>query len=259
MGKNPMKVFSITILISLFGVFGFAQKSPVVVYLAGDSTLAEKTADKRPETGWGERLQNHFDEAKVRIENHAQNGRSTKSFIDEGRWQTIVDKLKRGDYVFIEFGHNDQKKEDPKRFADANGDYRNNLIKFVEDARAKKAFPVLLTPVVRRRFDEKGGFYDTHGEYPNAVRQVAAELKVPLIDLHRESENLLVKLGAENSKKLFLILPKGEHPNYPNGVDDNTHFSAFGAEQTARLAAKEIRAMKIGLAKYLVKPQKDLP
>jgi len=248
-----MKIIVIATLILLFNILAFAQKPPPVVYLAGDSTLAAKADDKRPETGWGEYLQSRFDETKVRIENHAQNGRSTKSFIDEGRWQTIVDKLKKGDYVFIEFGHNDQKKEDPKRYAEANTDYRNNLIKFIKDVRAKKAFPVLLTPVMRRRFNEKGEFYDSHGQYPDAVRAVAAEYRVPLIDMHRKSETVVKNLGVEDSKKLFLILRPKEHPNYPNGSDDNTHFSAFGAEQMARQAAVGISEAKIGLAKYLVK------
>ena len=247
-----MKIIALTFSILIFNVFVFGQKQPITVFLAGDSTLAAKAADKRPETGWGEPFQNLFS-GKVKIENHAQNGRSTKSFIDEGRWQAIIEKLKKGDYVLIEFGHNDQKKEDPKRFAAANEDYRNNLIKFVTETRGKGAFPILLTPVVRRRFDENGAFYDTHGEYPEAVRAVAREYKVPLIDLHRKSEALLKKLGAEESKKLFLILKSGEHANYPKGVDDNTHFSAFGAGQMALLAAEELRAAKIGLAKYLRK------
>ena len=201
----------------------------ITVYLAGDSTMAEKKSDKRPETGWGEYLQIHFDETKVKVENHAQNGRSTKSFINEGRWQKIVDSLKKGDFVFIQFGHNDEKLDKPEVGAAANGEYRNNLIRFVNDVRAKKANPVLLTPVMRRRFNEKGEFYDTHGEYPDAVRKVAAELKVPLIDMHRKSEAVLVKFGEAESKKLFLQLAPKAHPNYPNGVEDNTHFSAFGA------------------------------
>ncbi len=252
-GKNLMKIVGITILILLFSVFAAAQKSPIIVYLAGDSTLAEKTSDKRPETGWGEKLQQYFDDSKIKIENHAQNGRSTKSFIDEGRWQAIIDKLKKDDYVFIEFGHNDQKKEDPKRFADANGDYRNNLIKFINDVRAKKALPVLLTPVVRRQFNEKGEFYDTHGDYPDAVRKVAAEYKVPLVDMHRQSESVLKNYGAEKSRTLFLQLKTGENPNYPNGVEDNTHFSPLGAEEMAKLAVESIRKQKIGLRKYLKK------
>jgi len=230
-----------------------AQKPPIVIYLAGDSTLAQKTSDKRPETGWGEYLQSQFDNSKIRIDNQAQNGRSTKSFIDEGRWQTIIDRLRKGDYVFIEFGHNDEKNEDPKRYAAARTDYRNNLIRFINEVRGKNAFPVLLTPVVRRRFTEKGEFFDTHGEYPAVVRDLAAEYKVPLIDMHRKSEALLRNLGLEDSKKLFLILRAGEHPNYPSGIEDNTHFSAFGAEQMARLAADGIREARMDLAKYLLK------
>ena len=247
-----MKIFSIVFLFIVV-LLPASVSSQITIYLAGDSTMAQKQPDKRPETGWGEYLQSQFDDRRVKIENHAQNGRSTKSFIDEGRWQAILEKLKKGDYVFIEFGHNDQKKEDPKRYAAPNGDYRNNLIKFVTETRAKNAFPVLLTPVMRRRFDEKGEFFDTHGEYPEVVRQVAAEYKVPLIDMHRKSEALIKKLGVEDSKKLFLILNEREHPNYPKGVDDNTHFSAYGAEQMARLAAEGIRETNIELAKYLLK------
>ncbi len=248
-----MKIIAVTFSILLLSIFASAQKSPIVVYLAGDSTMAEKTADKRPETGWGEYLQSQFDETKVKIENHAQNGRSTKSFIDEGRWQAIVDKLRKGDYVFIEFGHNDEKDQDPKRFAAANTDYRNNLIRFIKDVRAKKAFPVLLTPVMRRRFNAQSEFFDTHGEYPDAVRKVAAEYTVPLIDMHRKSEAVIKKLGEEASKKLFLILREREHPNYPKGIEDNTHFSASGAEQMAKIAVAEIQKQKIKLRKYLKK------
>lgn len=248
-----MKIIAVTFSILLLSVFASAQKSPIVVFLAGDSTMAEKTADKRPETGWGEYLQSQFDGSRVKIENHAQNGRSTKSFIAEGRWQKIVESLKKGDYVFIEFGHNDEKLDKPGTGAAANGEYRDNLIRFVKDVRAKKAFPVLLTPVMRRRFDEKGEFFDTHGEYPDAVRKVAAEMKVPLIDMHRESEAVIKKLGVEDSKKLFLILKQGEYPNYPKGIEDNTHFSSFGAEQMAKIAAAEIQKQKIKLRKYLKK------
>ena len=163
--------------------------------------MAQKTPDKRPETGWGEYLQSQFDYAKIRIDDRAQNGRSTKSFIDEGLWQNIVTQLRKGDYVFIQFGHNDEKSEDPKRFAAARTDYRNNLITFVTEVRSKNAFPVLLTPVVRRRFNDKGEIVDTHGEYPAVVRDVAAEYQVPLIDMQRKSEALVRKLGVEDSKK----------------------------------------------------------
>jgi lysophospholipase L1-like esterase len=248
-----MRILSSVFLLILMSGFVFGQKQVITVFLAGDSTLAQKTSDKRPETGWGEYLQSQFDDRKVKIENHAQNGRSTKSFINEGRWQAIVDKLRKGDYVFIEFGHNDEKLDKPGVGAAANGEYRENLIRFIKDVRAKNANPVLLTPVMRRRFNEKGEFFDTHGEYPDAVRKVAAEYKVPLIDMHRRSEAIIKNLGVEESKKLFLILKPKEHPNYPNGSDDNTHFSAFGAEQIARAAADGLRETKIKLAKFLIK------
>ena len=244
--------FSVLIILFL-PLIAFSQKSPIVVYLAGDSTMAQKADDKRPETGWGEYLQIHFDESKVKIKNHAQNGRSTKSFIAEGRWQKIVDSLKRGDYVFIEFGHNDEKLDKLNVGATANGEYRENLVRMVKDVRAKKAFPVLLTSVARRKFDESGKLVATHGEYPGAMRNVAAELKVPLIDMERKSSDVLTKFGAEDSKSLFLQLKPNAHPNYPNGVEDNTHFSVFGAEQMARQAAIGIAETKIGLAKFLVK------
>lgn len=247
-----MKFIGITILICLCGISVFAQKSPIVVYLAGDSTMAEKLPEKRPETGWGEMFQQYFDANKVKIENHAQNGRSTKTFISENRWQAIVDKLKKGDYVFIEFGHNDQSKEKGERYTPPE-DFKKNLARMVADVLAKKANPVLLTPVMRRRFDKDGKFYDTHGEYPDLTRSVAKDLKIPLIDMQRASEKLIVEYGAENSKKLFLQLKAGENPNYPNGIEDNTHFSPLGAEEMARLAVAEIKKSKIKLRKYLKK------
>jgi lysophospholipase L1-like esterase len=226
-------------------------KGPVTIYLAGDSTMAEKRPDKRPETGWGELLQQFFDPPKVRVENHAQNGRSTKTFIAEGRWPALVEKLKPGDYVFIQFGHNDQPKEKASHTPPA--DYRANLVRFVNEVRARKATPVLFTPVVRRRFDDKGEFYDTHFEYPDIVRSVAAEQKVALIDMHRKSERVLRQYGAEGSKQLFLQLQPGEHANYPKGVEDNTHFSPRGAEEMAQLAVEGVRELKLGLARHLKK------
>ncbi|HEY0657734.1 MAG TPA: rhamnogalacturonan acetylesterase, partial [Pyrinomonadaceae bacterium] len=223
-----MKFFSILALIIFTSVSVFAQKAPIVVYLAGDSTMAEKKAEKRPETGWGEMFQAYFDAGKVKIENHAQNGRSTRTFISENRWQTIVDKLKKGDYVFIQFGHNDQSKEKVDRYTSPE-DYRKNLIRFITEAREKKSIPVLLTPVMRRKFGADGNFVDQHGVYPDIVRAVAKEYKTDLIDMHRESEKVLVRYGVEDSKKLFLQLSAGENPNYPNGINDNTHFNPKGA------------------------------
>ena len=238
------------VMIILFSAAAFAQRSPVTIFLAGDSTMAAKLAEKRPETGWGEMLASHFKDGAVRVENRAMNGRSTKTFISEGRWQKIIDDLRKGDFVFVQFGHNDESKDKGERYTPPE-DYRKNLIRFVEEVRAKGGNPVLLTPVMRRRFDKDGKFYDTHGEYPGIVRDVAKELKAPLIDMHKLSEVVIVKYGVEGSKKLFLQLKPGENANYPNGIEDNTHFSPLGAEEMAQLVVDGIRANKLKLSKYL--------
>jgi lysophospholipase L1-like esterase len=226
--------------------------APVTVFIAGDSTAANKAENKRPETGWGEQLQKHFDEKRVRVDNRALNGRSTRTFISEGRWQALIDNVRAGDYVLIQFGHNDESKDKVDRYTPPD-DFRKNLERFVAEVRAKKATPVLLTPVMRRRFDKDGKFYDTHGEYPDLTRRVAAEQKVSLIDMHRASEKVLVKYGPDESRKLFLQLKPGENPNYPAGVEDNTHFSPLGADIMAALAVDGIREQKLGLVKFLKK------
>jgi len=243
---------TVAIFVLSFAVAVSAQRRPLTIYLAGDSTMANKADNRRPETGWGEYLQSQFDDSEVRVENHAVNGRSTKSFINEGRWQAIVDRLRPGDWVFIEFGHNDEKLDKPAVGAAANGEYRQNLIRMVRDVRAKKASALLMTSVARRRWNEKGNLVDTHGEWPDAVRKVAAEFKIPFVDMQKRSSAVLNSLGVEGSKKLFLILAPKEHPNYPDGLEDNTHFRAFGAEQMARQAADGIRELRIKLAKYLI-------
>ena len=229
----------------------------VTIYLAGDSTMAQKLPEKRPETGWGEALQQFFVESRVRVENLAQNGRSTKTFIAENRWQALVDRLKKGDYVFIEFGHNDSSKEKIDRYTPPD-EYRKNLLRFISDVREKNAIPVLLTPVMRRRFNAEGVFYDTHGEYPDIVRSVAGEQNVPLIDMHRMSEVVLKQYGPEGSRKLFLQLKPGENPNYPNGIEDNTHFSPLGAQIMASLAVEGIKEQRLGLARFLKRERRDL-
>ncbi len=243
-----MKLSLTTILILLFA--GGAS-SQATVYLAGDSTCANKAADRRPETGWGEMLGKMFEPGTVKIENRAMNGRSTKTFISEGRWQKIIDELHKGDWVFVQFGHNDESKEKGERYTPPDA-FKANLERFVRDVRAKKANIVLLTPVMRRKFDREGKFVDQHpAEYPEAFRAVARELKVPLIDMHRLTEAVLVKYGPEGSKNLFLQLKPGENANYPNGIEDNTHFNPDGAEVIAKLVAGGIREAKLTLRKYL--------
>jgi lysophospholipase L1-like esterase len=221
---------------------------PVTVWLAGDSTMAQKQPDKRPETGWGEALQPCFDSSRVRIANRAMNGRSTRSFVAEGRWKAIVDSLKAGDYVFIQFGHNDEK------VGTANysspDDYRRNLLRFVDDVRSRGGHPVLFTPVVRRRF-EGTRLVDTHGAYPDAARAAAAEGHVPLVDMTRTSAALVEPLGPDSSRTLWLHLEPGANANYPAGVHDDTHFNPRGAERMAGLAIEALRALHLDLATQL--------
>jgi lysophospholipase L1-like esterase len=227
-----------------------AQRPPVTIFLAGDSTMAAKLPEKRPETGWGEMLEARFKPGTIKIDNRAANGRSTKTFISEGKWRGIIDELHKGDYVFIQFGHNDSSKDKGERYTPPE-DYRKNLVRFIEEVKEKGGNPVLFTPVMRRRFDKEGKFYDTHGEYPEIVRSVANERKVPLIDMHRSSERLIVDFGVERSKKLFLHLPANKYEAYPNGLEDNTHFSAYGAHILAAVVAEELVRLLPKLKPYV--------
>jgi lysophospholipase L1-like esterase len=244
-----MKTFLCSCLALLLLSFVPPKQNPVSVFLIGDSTMAEKAADKFPETGWGMKLQPFFAENVV-IKNHAVNGRSTKSFIAEGRWKKVLDELKKGDYVFIQFGHNDQKVTDSTRYTNPYTAYRTNLIRYVTESRSKGAIPVLLTPVVRRDFNEQGTLLDTHGAYPEVMRTVAKELKVQLIDLQLKTEEMVISYGPEKSKELYLWVEPGDK-NYPDGKQDNTHFCPKGAETVALIVANEIRRLGIMPEKIL--------
>jgi len=223
----------------------------ITIFMIGNSTMANKPfKDGNPEKGWEQIFPLYFNEG-VRIENHAVNGRSSKSFLDEGRWEVVLNRIEPGDYVIIEFGHNDAKKDDPKRFADTNTDYRWNLEKFVNETKQKDGIPILATPIVRRRFDKNGNFYDVHGDNPEAVREVALEKDFILFDLHQKSEQLIIQYGEENSKKLFLHIEPGEYPSLPEGLEDNTHFSPDGTFRICDLAAEEIRLKVKELALFL--------
>lgn len=246
---NLVKIGVLILLLVVFGINAHSQR-PVTIFLAGDSTMAAKLPEKRPETGWGEMLESRFKPGSVKVDNRAANGRSTRTFISEGKWQSIIDDLSKGDYVFIQFGHNDSSKDKGERYTPPE-DYRKNLVLFVSEVREKGGNPVLFTPVMRRRFDKDGKFYDTHGEYPDIVRVLAAEYKVPLIDMHRLSETVIVKYGVEGSRKLFLQLKPGENANYPNGIDDNTHFSPLGAEEMAKVVVGDLRNGKTGLERLV--------
>ena len=237
-------------LVLCFFAFGQKQGQPTTVFLIGDSTVADKPLDENPERGWGQILPRYFDD-RVVIKNHAVNGRSTKSFRDENRWDAVLKELKAGDWVFIQFGHNDQKSEDPKRYAAPHADYRKNLARFVSEARARQAKALLITPVMRRRFDESGKFVDSHGEYPGAVKAVAKELNVPLLDLHQKSRTIIELHGAEGSKKIFLHFGANHFDKIKEEKKDDTHFSEYGASLMASLVAEGLRELDLDVAENL--------
>jgi lysophospholipase L1-like esterase/acetyl esterase/lipase len=217
------------------------ERMTPTLFIAGDSTAALKGATEKPMTGWGEHLQDYFDPS-VHVDNHAVNGRSTKSFIVEGRLADIEKDFQAGDYLFIQFGHNDEKKEDPSRYTDPDQDYPQYLIQCIESARQRGGIPVLLTSVSRRRFTADGKPDPLAvGPYPAAMRRVAEQTGTPLLDIFEASQQLYRALGEEGSKQLFMHLPEKVHPNYPAGITDNTHFSDEGARQIAKLVAEAIK------------------
>lgn len=236
------------LLLPLLALSLAAAEAPRIL-LAGDSTMADKPLDL-PERGWGMALGAFF-KAGVVVKNHAMNGRSTKSFIDEGRWQKLLDETRSGDFVIIQFSHNDEKVEDPKRGTDPKTTFPENLRRFVRDVRAKNATPLLATPVCRRKFDRAGQITMTHGAYPDAIRAVATAEKVPLLELEHATAAWLRAAGDEPSRKFFMWIEPGKFAKIPDGRKDDTHFVEAGANKVAELAVTQIREQKLPLAMWL--------
>ncbi|MGW1022683.1 rhamnogalacturonan acetylesterase [Streptomyces sp. NPDC002577] len=205
------------------------------LYIAGDSTAAQKYADAAPETGWGMALP-FFLHADITVANHAVNGRSSKSFIDEGRLATILEAIRPGDLLIIQFAHNDEKTADPTRYTEPWTTYQDCLRQYVDGARARGARPVLATPVERRKFDAGGNALPTHGDYPAAMRALAEEEGVALLDIQALSLALWQKLGIEETKRYF---------NWTETEQDNTHFNPPGAIAVARLVAEQLVARRV--------------
>ncbi|NGO69352.1 rhamnogalacturonan acetylesterase [Streptomyces boncukensis] len=212
-------------------------QAPPTVFIAGDSTADIKRPEYAPEAGWGMALP-AFLTGGVAVANHAASGRSSKSFYDEGRLGPILRALRPGDLFLVQFGHNDEKTEDPARGTDPYTTYQEYLRRYTRGARDAGATPVLLTSVERRRFDSSGHALPSHGEYPAAMRALAAEDRVPLIDIQAVSLAEWDRLGPEGTLGVFLHLDPGEWPNYPDGAADNTHFQPHGAIEVARMAAR---------------------
>ncbi|ELZ70627.1 Rhamnogalacturonan acetylesterase precursor [Haloferax volcanii DSM 14919] len=220
----------------------------ITVHLVGDSTMADKEAHERPETGWGMPFADRFDDA-VTVANHARNGRSTRTFLEEGRWRPVARQLTETDYVFVQFGHNDEVPSKEQHTTEAA--FVDNLRKFVGETREQGATPVLLTPIARRQFDDDGVPKDTHRAYADLTRTVALDRDVPLIDMDERTRALLAELGPDASTALYNHLEPGEHSNYPEGIADDTHFSEHGARRMADVVLDGVAELDLGLAAHV--------
>lgn len=258
--------------IALFVFSAFTTDRTVTIFMIGDSTMANKSLNGgNRERGWGHVLGGFFSE-EVHVDNHAVNGRSSKSFIDEGRWAVVLDKIKPGDYVFIQFGHNDEK-ADSARYTEPGTTFDDNLRRFVKETREKGGIPVLFNSIVRRSFghnehavaeddmrkdmskdmmaEEGNVLVDTHGKYLDSPRRVAEELEVPFVDMNKITHDLVEGLGAEASKKLFMWIPEGVCAACPKGRADNTHLNVHGARTIAGLTVDVIAEKVPALAPYV--------
>ena len=246
-----MKNFPAVILFLLFITAFRLPPERTTVYLIGDSTISVKEIKAYPETGWGMPFAHFFDSSVV-VDNRAKNGRSTRTFLEEGLWKPVVAGLKEGDYVFIQFGHNDE--VETKKSFTTQQQFTDNLTRYITETRSKGAFPVLLTPAARRRFDTLGRIQGSHDVYAALVREVAQKNKVPLIDLDTKSQQLIQSFGVKGSTLLFNHLRPGEHPNYPRGLTDDTHFSELGARKMAQLVLAAVKDLQLSLAKHIYQP-----
>ncbi|QYR22021.1 GDSL family lipase [Paenibacillus sp. sptzw28] len=220
------------------------------VYLAGDSTVMTYPSRFYPQAGWGQKIANYFTK-DVTFTNRAIGGRSSKSFVRDGRLDNILTEIRPNDYLFIQFGHNDASSV-PERHTDPYTTYKQYLAMYVDGARQRHAQPVLITPVGRRSWDSAGLFKNDFPDYYDAMKQVAAEKGVPLLDLNARSIAYYNTVGIEESKSLFFWLEPGVYPNWPNGVQDNTHFQEYGAEQIARLVSDGVRDLHLPIEAFLL-------
>lgn len=269
MGK--IKYF-LVLLLCVLSLSAYKKNEKITIFMIGDSTMANKDiSGGKMERGWGMMLKNFFTEDVI-VDNHALNGRSSKSFISEGHWQKVVEKIKPGDYVFIQFGHNDEK-DDPKRHTDPGTTFDENLRKFVKETRMRGGIPVLFNSVVRRIFTnsktavadddtrsnssadlvEGDTLVDTHGDYLLSPRNVARELDVPFVDANKITHDLEQGLGPDKSKKLHMWYLPNEVPSLPKGRQDNTHYNVYGAYVVAGLLADAVSDAVPELRQYRCK------
>ena len=273
-----MRLLASILLASCMTALSLTATEPtdtVTVFMIGDSTMANKPLTKEnQERGWGQMLPVYL-QGKIKVDNHAVNGRSSKSFIDEGRWDKVMSLIRPGDYVIIQFGHNDEKVKSPDRYTVPGGSFDDNLRRFVNDTRSKGATPVLMNSIVRRNFppqsmldvasesddkqkEWKGSYaeqgeilVDTHGAYLDSPRNVAKETGVTFIDMNKLTHELVQSLGAGNSRDLFMWIPAGTYEFCPKGKIDNTHLTVIGGLMVSRLAVNAIARQIPELRRYI--------
>lgn len=242
-------IFLLISAVLVIAVFSFKSSDKVVnIWMIGDSTMANKKPEAAPETGWG-MVMHEFVKNGATVHNHALNGRSSKSFLDEGRWKEVYDSIQPGDFVIIQFGHNDEK-PNPKLHTDPFTTYKELIKKYIDETRSKGATPIVCSSIVRRHFDGNGNLKETHGDYIKAAKEIAVETNTQFVDMEALTRKFVSKLGPENSKSVYLFCKPGEYPNRPNGVQDSTHLKYKGAQDIAKLFIKEAKKDKLSISRY---------
>lgn len=213
------------------------------IYYAADSTVQYNSYLTYPQTGISQGLRIYIKD-DIEIRSYARNGRSTKSFISEGRFARIEKNISKGDFLFIQFGHNDEKAEDERRFTEPFGEFSENLRYMINAAKKVEAYPVVVSPIYRRLFDEEGKILENvHLNYPEAMEKVCVEEGVPYIDLCKMSHDYLAEIGEEKSRNLYMFFDAGLYPNFPEGKEDNTHLRYEGAVKYAGFIASELEKL----------------
>lgn len=236
--------------ISLLLPLQATELKPVTLHLVGDSTMSDKPNLAYPERGWGQLLP-QFVTPQLTVVNHAANGRSTRRFLNEGRWQLLLSELGKGDYVLIQFGHNDSKQSDPARYAAPDTDYQSFLKQFVADVRERGATPMLASSICRRNFAGDGSLKRDLADYAKAAAKVAAESEVSFFDLQQHSCGLWQQLGKAAAQPYFIQVPADLYAKFPDGTSDNTHLTLQGASKMAQFFVRDLKAQQHPLAAYV--------
>jgi lysophospholipase L1-like esterase len=232
---------------------GAASANTPTIWVIGDSTASVYAANLYPRMGWAQPLQDFFAPGCATIQDRAISGRSSKSFFDEGAWAPVRDALKSGDFVLIQFGHNDEKSDDPLRFTDPFTTFQQYLSTYIDDSLAHGATPILLTPINRNNWTG-AALKDTHGQYPDAMRQLASTRQLGLVDTTALTKSYFERIGQAATTLLFMDLAVGQFPNYPDGNEDNTHLQEGGARTIAQIILADLARQGVAIGRLVKAP-----